>query len=295
MLLLGFVARPIVWLLTVSSNLVLKAFGDSTNFLEAKLTRDDLEHLVEEARAEGGLDAPAGRLMARTMEFLRLSVADVMVPRRFMVTVGRDAGEAELRDALLEKGHRRVPVHGGSRDEVVGYLLREDVLACLWDGRRPVVADLLREPFFVPEPMPAERALRELQRRRLHLAIVADEHGATAGLVTIEDLIEELVGELFHERDVRSRPIEPVGPGAWRLAGMVTLRDVWHELHIELPERGEGRTVSGLLVALAGDRVPGAGERFVVAPGLELEVVEASARRVRVARLSRTAPPPADG
>lgn len=289
MVLIGWLGRPVVWLLAASSNLVLRLFGDRTNFVEGKLTREDLEHLVEEASTEGGIDVSTGRLVSRALEFSQLRVADVMVPRRFVHALPETATAADLRTALLDQGHRRVPVFAGSIDHITGYVLREDVLACLWDGRVPKVAELRREPFFLPETMPAERALREMQTRRLHLALVVEEHGGTAGLITLEDLVEELVGEIFHERDAAPpRPIVREAAGVWRVLGSVPLRDVWRELRVELPERGEGRTIGGLLVTLAGDRVPTAGERFVVAPGLELEVVEASPRRVRVARLRRT-------
>ena len=289
MVMLGFLARPMVWLLSTSSNLVLRLFGDRTNFVEGKLTREDLEHLVEEASTGGGIDASTERLVTRALEFSQLRVADVMVPRRFMVALPEQADLAALRGAMLQSGHRRVPVYTASIDEITGYVLREDVLATLWDGGQPSIVALRRAPFFVPETMPAERALRELQQRRLHLAIVVEEHGGTAGLVTLEDLLEELVGEIFHEHDAAPpRPIQREGAGVWRLQGSAPLRDVERELDLTLPERGDGRTIAGLLVTLAGDRVPTVGERFPLAPGLVLEVVEASPRRVRVARLHRT-------
>jgi putative hemolysin len=286
MLVLGWIGRPIVWLLSKSSNLVLRLFGDSTNFVEGKLTREDLEHLVEEAKTGGGIDASTGALVARALEFSQLRVHEVMVPRRFVQGVPADADAAALRVAMLDQGHRRVPVFEGSIDHVTGYVLREDVLACLWDGRPLRVADLRREPFFVPESMPAERALRELQQRQQHLAIVVEERGTTVGLVTLEDLLEELVGEIFHEGDAAPpQPIQREADGVYRVLGSVPLRDLWRDARIELPERGEERTISGLLVALAGERVPAAGETFLAAPGIVLEVVEASPRRVRVVRV----------
>lgn len=281
----GVLVRPVAWSLTASSNLVLRFFGDRTNFVEGKLSRDDLEHLVEEASTQGGIDAWTGRLMSRAIEFSQLRVQDIMVPRRFVVALPRSASEAELRQALLDQGHRRVPVFESSIDDIKGYVLREDVLDALWNRQPLDMAKLQREPYFVPEVMPAERALRELQARQHHLAVVVDEHGATAGLITLEDLIEELVGEILHEDDAHAPSIQREGPGVFKMAGSLPLRDVWRELQVELPERGEGRTISGLLVAVAGDRVPKAGERLPLAPGVVGEVVEASARRVRVVRL----------
>ncbi len=286
--LLGQLARPIVWLLSTSSNLVLRLFGDRTNFVEGKLTREDLEHLVEEAKTGGGIDASTERLVSRALEFSSLTVGDVMVPRRFLRALSESAGPAELRTAMLQHGHRRVPVFQGSVDEITGYVLREDVLQRLWDGQDLSIPALRRAPFFVPESMPAERALRELQQRRLHLAIVVEEDGGTAGLVTLEDLVEELVGEIFHEHDeAPPRPIQAEGAGRWRLLGSVPLRELDRELEMRLDERGEARTVAGLLVELAGDRVPTVGETFALPDGDSLEVVEASPRRVRVARLHR--------
>jgi len=286
--LLGQLARPVVWLLSTSSNLVLRLFGDRTNFVEGKLTREDLEHLVEEAKTGGGIDASTERLVSRALEFSSLTVGDVMVPRRFLRALPESAGPAELRAAMLQHGHRRVPVFAGSVDEITGYVLREDVLQRLWDGQDLAIPALRRAPFFVPESMPAERALRELQQRRLHLAIVVEEDGGTAGLVTLEDLVEELVGEIFHEHDeAPPRPIQAEGAGRWRLLGSVPLRELDRELELRLDERGEARTVAGLLVELAGDRVPTAGETFALPDGDSLEVVEASPRRVRVARLHR--------
>jgi putative hemolysin len=286
MLVLGWLGRPLIWLLSASSNLVLRVFGDRTNFVEVRLTREDLEHLVEEASTAGSIDVSTGRLVARALDFSQLRLADVMVPRRFVQAVPEDAGDDTLRAAMLGKGHRRVPVYRGSIDHVTGYVLREDVLARLWDREPLDTKALRREPFFLPDSMPASRALRELQDRRLHLAIVVEEHGGTAGLITLEDLVEELVGEIFHEHDaLPAQPIQREAADRVRVLGSVTLRDVWHELKLDLPERGDARTVGGLAVALAGERVPAAGERFAVAPGVELEVVDASPRRVRVVRL----------
>lgn len=129
MVLLGWLARPVVWILTKSSNLVLRLFGDHTNFVEAKLTREDLEHLVEEASTGGGIDGHTSDLMERALAFTRLEVADVMVPRRFVKALPVTSDPDQLREVMLAIGHRRVPLYEGSIDNIVGYVLREDVLA----------------------------------------------------------------------------------------------------------------------------------------------------------------------
>lgn len=284
---LTWIARPLVWLLTSSSNLVLRAFGDHTNFLESKLTREDLEMMLVEARSEGHLDEPTGTLLSRALEFTELRIRDVMVHRREVVTLNVSATVDEIRKAVLDQGHRRVPVIDGTIDTVVGYLLRDDVMACLWDHKPVEMKALVRSPFFLSDLTTAERALRELQSRKLHLAIVVDENGGVAGIVTLEDLVEELVGEIFHERD-KPTPQKHVQekPGVWLVQGTVELRELERLLDIELPDTGEARTLGGLCVALAEDHIPPQGSSFALVEGVRLEVVEATARRVRQVRVT---------
>lgn len=284
---LTWIARPLVWLLTSSSNLVLRAFGDHTNFLESKLTREDLEMMLVEARSEGHLDEPTGTLLSRALEFTELRIRDVMVHRREVVTLNVSASVDEIRKAVLDQGHRRVPVIDGTIDTVVGYLLRDDVMACLWDHKPIEMKALVRSPFFLSDLTTAERALRELQSRKLHLAIVVDENGGVAGIVTLEDLVEELVGEIFHERD-KPTPQKYVQErsGVWLVQGTVELRELERLLDIELPDTGEARTLGGLCVALAEDHIPPQGSIFVLVEGVRLEVVEATARRVRQVRVT---------
>ena len=288
---LTVVARPLVWLLTSSSNLVLRAFGDHTNFLESRLTREDFEMMVVEARSEGHLDEPTGTLLTRALEFTELKIRDVMVHRREVVTLNVTASPDEIRRVLLDQGLRRVPVIDGTVDTVIGYLLRDDVMAFLWEQKPLDLQALARPPFFLSDLTTAERALRELQSRKLHLAIVVDENGGVAGIVTLEDLVEELVGEIFHERD-KPLPQKLVQekPGVWLTQGTVDVRELSRIVGVELPELGDARTIGGLCVALAEDHIPPQGSVFELDSGIRLEVVEATARRVRQVRVALITP-----
>ena len=286
MRLVSRIARPVVTLLTASSNLVLRGFGDRTDFMEGRITRDDLEQMVRDAGSGGELDAPTTTLLARALEFTELRITEVMVHRRDVFALPLDTSFARLRDCLLGTGHRRIPVYDGTIDHIVGYVLRDDVLADLCSGTTIELRSVVREPYFVPEQMRAERALRELQQRKIHLAIVVEETGGIAGIVTLEDLLEELVGEIFHERDApQPQRITAEGEGVWRVLGGTDLRELEQRIGLQIPEDSSARTIGGLCVELAETHIPAAGARFTLEDRSELEVLDATPRRVRSVRI----------
>ncbi|WP_255499720.1 hemolysin family protein [Anaeromyxobacter diazotrophicus] len=285
---LSALARPLVWLLTRSSNLVLAPFGDRTTFTEARVSVEEISQMVEEATRSGTLDAKSGEIASRALEFGELTAGDVMVPRNRMAAIRRDASEEELRRVLLEEGHGRLPVYQRTLDDVVGYLVAREALALVWEKGLVVMEDLLRPAHFVPESARAVDVLREMQARRLQLSIVVDEHGGVAGLVTLEDLVEELVGDILAETEVVSPWATREPDGRALLRGDAPLREVNRELDLALPEGDGYSTVAGLCIALAGG-IPAAGARFALPDGAALEVVEATARQVRRVRVT---PPP---
>jgi len=297
LLALATLARPLVWLLTASSNVVLRPFGDRTTFTEARLSVEEIEQLVDEAGRAGTLDEPTAEITSRALAFRDLTAQEVMVPRSRMVGLPRDATSAELHRLLLEEGRTRMPVYDGSLDNVVGYVLAKDLAAMAWDRQLIVLQDLVRPVHFVPGTARAVNVLRELQRRRIQLAIVVDEHGGVAGLVTLEDLVEELVGEIVGEAEEPEALFRPEPGGTTLVRGDAPIREVNRELEIELPE-GEGyTTVAGLCISLAG-AVPERGARLRAPEGTEIEVVEASPRVVRLLRLrppAREAQPESHG
>jgi putative hemolysin len=282
---LAALARPLVWLLTASSNVILRLFGDRTNFMEARVSADELQQMVAEAARAGTVHPHAGEIASRALDFSTLIVSDVMVPRNQVIALPANASTDELQRVLLEENHTRMPVYQGSIDNIVGYISIKDVPALAWEHQLIVLHDLIRPPFFVPEVKPAVDLLQEMRRQRLPFAIVVEEQGGLAGIVTIEDLIEELVGEIFSEHDrTVPEPIKREPDGSALVQGNVAIRDVNRELGIHLPEKGEWTTLAGLCLAIAG-RIPAPGDRLTTSNSVTLEVVEASPRRVKLVRL----------
>src|SRR6188768_3356243 len=191
---LSWLARPLVWLLTASSNVVLKPFADRTTFTEARLSKEEIQQIVEEAAKTGALDEHTTELTSRALEFQSLTGADIMVPRNRIVALPKNATLEAIQRCLLEERRSRIPVYEGTLDNVVGYVTAVDLLPLAWERKLFVLADVLRPVKIFIETTPAQQLLLFMQRERERLAILADEHGAVAGLVTFEDLVEELVG-----------------------------------------------------------------------------------------------------
>jgi putative hemolysin len=284
LLALSELARPIVWLLTAASNVVLRPFGDRTTFAEARLSVDEIEQLVEEAGRAGALDGSTAEIASRALAFRDLTAREVMVPRSRIVALPADAPPDDLRRLLLEEGYARMPVYQGTLDEIVGYVIAQDLAAMAWERQLIVLADLLRPVLFVPETAKAVYVLREMQRRRTQLAVAVDERGGVAGLLTLEDLVEELVGEIVGEREEPEALFQREPGGTALVRGDAPVREVNRALGLDLPE-GEGyTTLAGVCIALAGD-VPERGTRLHARDGTQLEVVDASPRVVRLVRL----------
>jgi putative hemolysin len=286
---LSWLARPIVWILSSSANLVLRPFGDTTTFTEARHSAEELQQIVEEATRAGTIHPDAGEIAARALELPELRVSDVMIPRQEVVLLTLDANFEQLLRAARDHGHTRMPVYDGRIDNVVGYISMKDLLPRVLEQTSVQVKDIMRPPFFVPESKQAVELLKEMRTRRLPFAIVVDEQGGLAGIVTIEDLVEELVGDIFseHSRQV-PQAIRKERGGSAIVTGTTPIREINRALGVELPEEGDYTTVAGLSLSLAG-KVPSLGEVLPLPNGVTLEMVDVSPRRVRAVRV-RPAP-----
>ncbi len=277
--------RPLVWLVRGATNAVLWFTGGSTSFEAPQIASEELQEHLEEAAEAGLIDAGAGRIATRAIDFGELLAADVMVPRNRVVAVPLNIGAEELRRVLLEEGHSRLPIYRETIDDVVGYLSIRDVLSMAWESELIVLADLIRPAYFVPETVHAVQLLREMQGRRISMAIAVEESGGFAGIVTIEDLVEELVGEIYSEDEAEIPEAIHRGHDLTALVmGIAPVRDVNRELDIDLPEGDGWSTIAGLCIEIAG-RIPEKGAHLAAPGGVVLEVTEATPRRVREVRI----------
>ena len=228
------------------------------------------------------------KLLQSVVEFGDTLVGEVMTPRPDIVAVKIDTSLAELRELFVDQQYSRLPVYKESLDNILGFVFVKDlvVLADVAPADR-VITELIRPAYVVPEAKRVAELLKEFQRKRVQSAIVHDEYGGTAGLVTIEDLLEEIVGEIRDEYDVEAEPVVDEGNGSFVFAGTVGVDDVAECLHIDIERRGF-ETVGGYLLARLG-RVPRVGETLDV-DQVSVEILEGERRRVQRVRMRRRAP-----
>ena len=225
-------------------------------------------------------------MISSVLEFSETIVREVMVPRPDMVTVRADAGLDELAEIVKEYGFSRFPVLDGGIDRVVGMVLAKDLISVLVGGESDAtVADIKRNPLYIPETKAVSDLLREMRRNGEHMAVVIDEHGGTAGLVTIEDLLEELVGEIVDEHDEEDEWVRAEEGGVWFVDGRFPVDDLGDLLGVTLPQE-DWDTVGGLVLALAG-RVPKVGETLST-EGVDFMVKEVLGHRVSELRVHRS-------
>ncbi|MEX1044125.1 MAG: hemolysin family protein, partial [Acidimicrobiia bacterium] len=218
-------------------------------------------------------------LIESVLLFSETIVREVMVPRTDMVTVDAEASLGVLLELIEATGYSRIPVVGEGMDDVVGLVIAKDLLPRLANGNRPdVVSEVMRPVDHIPETKRVPELLRDMQVSKSHMAIVVDEFGGTAGLVTIEDLLEELVGEIVDEYDDDELLFEDLGDGSWKVDGRLSVHDLSEMLDTELPS-DEWDTVAGLVLGLAG-RVPRERETFD-AEGMRFTVRRVQGRRVQ--------------
>ncbi|MEO5579918.1 MAG: hemolysin family protein [Gemmatimonadaceae bacterium] len=276
---------PLIWLFNGAANLILRLFGIHPVSGEQSHSADELRLLVMQARAHGTLDESDSAMLAGVFDFHEKKARDVMRPRTDVVALDIDSTEQEVWAVVREERYSRYPVYRHSLDDVVGVFLAKD----LWlrpEGSEFSLVGMAREPLYVPDSRAAERVLDDLRRTRAHLAVVLDEYGGTAGIITMEDLIEEVIGDISDEYDMAARTAIEAN-GVLELDGTMSLIDVRSDHRVQIPD-GDWTTLGGYAFARLG-RLPRMGDRVPV-PGGELEVIAMDGRRIAALRVHRAPP-----
>ena len=241
--------------------------------------------MAQVGHEEGVIEEDEKELIHSIFEFGDTIVREVMVPRPDIVAIEHDKSLRDVQDLVLRHGFSRIPVYDDDLDNVVGLVYAKDVLKALHQGRHDApLRDVVRDAHYVPESKKVAELLKEMQQRKFHIALVTDEYGSVSGLVTLEDLLEELVGEIADEYDRVEPTMEPVGEGMLRVSGKVSIDEVNELLDVELPDE-EWDTVGGLMLGLLG-AIPAEGDEVRFAD-LQFKAERVQGRRIAKVLITR--------
>ncbi len=280
---------PLVWVLVKLFNIIAKPFGGAARDSLTLITEEEIKTIVDAGEEGGVIEKDEKAMIYSIFEFGDTLVREVMVPRIDMVAIEAATPICDALDVIIQAGHSRVPVYEDTIDNIIGLLYAKDLLAYLRDNRTDLpLQKVVRPAYFVPEAKKVDELLEELQKQRTHMAVVVDEYGGVAGLVTIEDILEEIVGEIQDEYDAAEEPlVEPVSAGEYIMDARASLDDVSQLLDVTLPAES-GDTLGGFIYSQLG-RVPAAGDKLRFGD-LHLEVMSVAARRIGKVRVRRELP-----
>ena len=284
--------HPVVWILTKSTNGVLRLLGIDPTVPADAVSEDEILMMVDLGEESGTIEATEKELIENIFEFNNTMAEDVMIHRTDMVMLWVDDPADEVIATIRSSGLSRFPVYDEDADDIIGILSTRDYLLNTQLPHPKSLRDLLRPAYFVPESVRTDVLFRDMQSKKVHMSIVVDEYGGTSGLVTMEDLLEEIVGNIYDEFDPQEdKDIELVGENHWRVSGSAELEALSEALQISFPEEEEFDTLGGLVFAQLSV-IPADGSTFEVdAHGLHIKVTRFTDRRVEEALVSKLPSP----
>ena len=286
----GRLASPLVWSARIVDSLLHRLAGRSPQEADEDSIGEEIRTIVSEGHREGLLEEEAREMIEGVIELGDAAVSHIMTPRTEIYMIPVNTPWEEAVESVIDSGHTRVPVYDKTRDDIVGILYSKDLLPELAkpsDAERQPLAALLRKPLFVPETKPVDDLLKVFQKSRTHIAVVLDEFGGVSGLVTIEDVLEEIVGEIDDEYDQKSEDeIRKVDDDVCEALGRAHIDQINAIMGFDLPDDEDFDTIGGFVFAEFG-RVPAVGESITWQDSVRLTVLEASRRRVNRVRLER--------
>ncbi len=253
---------------------------------EQKRLEEEIQSIIDSGEERGLIDQQSGEMIQSILEFRETIVREVMIPRTEMIAIRSDATVEEILELTIKNGHTRMPVYAGSVDNIVGILNVKDLLK-YWS--KPItendILSSLRKPYYIPETKNTHHLLHELKQRKYHMAIVIDEYGGTSGLVTLEDLIEEIVGEIHDEHDAKKEDIVELQDGYTLIDGRVEIETIENYLNMTFPE-GKFETLGGYILNVI-KKIPVSGE-IIRVDNLEMIIESADERSIKKVKVKKT-------
>lgn len=282
---------PILFFVSLAGNLILLFYRPLLRLLRRgeEVSEDEIMAMVEEGEESGAIERNEKELIENVFEFNNTTAEDVMIHRTDMVTLSLDDDEETILSAIRESGLSRFPVYQGNVDDIVGILSTRQYLLNFHVERPQELRALLRPAYFVPETVRADVLFRDMQSKKIHMAVVVDEYGGTSGLVTLEDLLEELVGNIYDEFDPQEeQDIIRLEDNKWRVSGSADLEELAEALNLDLSDEDLDYDTLGGLVFSQLSVIPDDGSRPIVeALGLRIQVEELCDRRVEWALVEK--------
>ena len=279
------VFRPIIVSLNAMSNMMLRAVGIEPAPEHEVHSPEEIRYLIAESSKQGALEISERELIENVFEFTETTAGQVMVPRSKVVGIDGTLPVEDLVDFVMHEGYSRLPVYIGSIDNIIGIIYAKDLLTLLHHKELIILHDIMHAPYMVQEDVKIKRLLRDLQRDKVHLAVVLDEFGGTAGILTLEDILEELVGSIQDEYDEEAPLVQEQTPGSYELDASIRIDEANELLPYSLPERDDYETIGGLITHVAG-RIPTTGD-VVSLDNYECTVLASTPRRIERVRLVR--------
>lgn len=277
-------ATPLVWLLTASTNGLLRLLRINPQAEENQVTEEEIRIMVDLGEEKGAIAPEEGEMIDNVLELSEKSAVELMTPRTDLEVLWLEDPPAKWEETIFSTNHSRYPVCGEDMDEIMGVLHVRDYFKNLRDKKPVSLKDLLRPAYLVPETVPADILLREMKLNKTHMAVVVDEYGGTSGVVTMEDLLEEIVGEIEDEHDDEGPDIVPLGGGRWRARGSTDLASLSEAVGFELPE-GDYDTLGGLIYSRMTSIPEDGAHPEVDIAGLHIRVEELADHRVEWAEI----------
>lgn len=292
------VMRPVIWLLSVSTNGMLKLLRLKVEAEEETVTEEEIRMMIDLGGQKGTIDQEEQEWIENVFRFDDISVREAMTRTADVEAFSLDATDEEIIHTIRETGLSRYPVYNEDINDIVGILNARDFLLERGAENPRSLKELLRSAYFVPESIHADDLFQDMQTKKVHIAVVIDEYGQTAGIITIEDLLEEIVGNIYDEFDPAEKPeMERLEDNLWRVNGGVFIDDLAEELDMEIPEDEDYDTVGGMIFSCL-HTIPADGSQFdVQINGLDIHVEKIEDRRIEEALIRKLPPaePEEDG